>query len=57
MALIQERVLPEYRFHHAAAKLEDGSWNLPVNDEAALHVARERRRGERDDDVVARLLQ
>ena len=56
MRLIRQRSHPAYRFHALATKLEDGGWNVAVDDEAAVHVARERQRGETDDDVVARLL-
>ena len=56
MRLIRQRSHPAYRFHALATRLDDGAWTVAVNDEAAFHVARERRRGESDDDVVARLL-
>ena len=56
MRLLRPRSHPAYRFHALATKLEDLCWNVAVDDEAAVHVARERQRGETDDDVVARLL-
>jgi hypothetical protein len=56
LRLIRERSHPAYRFHALATRLDECGWNVAVDDEAAFHVARERRRGESDDDVVARLL-
>jgi hypothetical protein len=56
MRLMRQRSHPAYRFHVLATKLDDGGWNVDVDDQAAFHVARERQRGESDDDVVARLL-
>jgi hypothetical protein len=55
MRLIRQRSHPAYRFHALATRLDDGGWNVAVDDEAAFHVARERQRGESDDDVIYQL--
>jgi hypothetical protein len=54
--LMRQRSHAAYRFHALATRLEDGGWNVAVDDEAAFQIAQERHRGESDHDVVARLL-
>jgi len=42
---------------HLATEIDDGSWDVPVNDEAAFQLAQERLSTENDDEVVSRLAQ
>jgi hypothetical protein len=54
MRLIREIARPGLQFHWAARQLDDGMWSIPVDDEAAFNIAKERRSGESDNDVVLR---
>ena len=56
LQLIRAKRPAAFRFASAATRLDDGSWNIPVDDEVAMKIALERVRGEADDGVVSRVV-
>ena len=54
--LIDAKVQPGYDLRQTAARLPDGRWTIPVDDEVFEHIAAARLPGETDDDTVSRLL-
>ena len=54
--LIDTQALPGYTIHRTAARLPDGRWTIPVDDEVFEHIDAARLPGETDDDVVSRLV-
>jgi hypothetical protein len=56
LLLIRARKPDGFRFGWAATELEDGSWHVPINDDVAAGLAKERVRGESDDGVVSRVV-
>ena len=54
--LIDTQVQPGYDLRQTAARLRDGRWTIPVDDDVFEHIEAARLPGETDDDVVGRLL-
>ncbi|MBI4924111.1 MAG: hypothetical protein HY834_20440 [Devosia nanyangense] len=54
--LIDVQALPGYTIRRTAARLPDGRWTIPVDDEVFDRIAAARLPGETDDDTVSRLL-
>ena len=54
--LIDTQALPGYTIRRTAARLSDGRWTIPVDDEVFDHVHAARLPGETGDDTVSRLL-
>ena len=54
--LIDAQVQPGYDLRQTAARLRDGRWTIPVDDEVFEHIDTVRLPGETDDDTVSRLL-
>ena len=56
MRLIQDNVLPGYRFQQTAIQIHGGLWELSVDQEVLDRINLERVPGEPDDAVLGRLL-
>ena len=54
--LIDAEALPGYAIRRTAARLPDGRWTIPVDDEVFDHIDVARLPNETDDNTVSRLL-
>ena len=54
LQLLREGTLPRFDFVMAGTPRKDGDYDVPVDDEVAMAIAKARLPGESDDDVVVR---